>query len=57
MGDVNALAGFKGPFDNFNEAVYGTAGLLPAESRLVGYGPHDIGFCEGHDANYLKDLR
>jgi hypothetical protein len=55
MADFNALTGFKGAFDDFDKAVHGVAGLLAGESRLVGYGPHDIRFCEGHDANYLKD--
>jgi hypothetical protein len=55
MADFNALTGFKGFFDDFDKVVYGAAGLLLGESRFVGYGPNDIGFCEGHDANYLKD--
>ena len=57
MADFNALTGFKGAFDDFDEAVYRVAGLLPGESCLIGYGPNDIGFCEGHDANYLKNWR
>ena len=54
MADFNALTGFKGFFDDFDKTVHGVAGLLLGESHLVGYGPNDIGFCEGHDANYLK---
>ena len=55
MADFNALTGFKGFFDDFDKTVYAVTGLLLGESRIIGYGPNDIGFCEGHDANCIKD--
>jgi hypothetical protein len=53
--NFNDLTGFKSAFDDLNEAVYGVSGLLTREAHLIGYVPNDIGFCEGHDANYLND--
>ena len=55
MADFNVLTGFKGFFDNFDKAIYGVSGLLLGESRTVGHGLNNIGFGEGHDANYSND--
>jgi hypothetical protein len=53
MADFDALTGFKGFFNDFDKAVYGVAGLLLGQSRMVGHVPNNIGFCEGHGAKYV----
>ena len=55
MADYNVLTGFKSFFESSHKAIYGVSGLLLGESRTVGHGLNNIGFCEGHDANYFND--
>ncbi len=54
--DQDVLAGFKSPFDNFQQRFDGLRRLLLVVSDLITNGFDDVGLRKGHGSSFVDEL-